>query len=185
MPRLHIYDRRERRLVLAADGMFAAAAALARPFRSRRPVASPRRILLLRLERIGGLGMVLPAIADVRRLAPDARIDLVVGSWNQSLASAVPEVSRVETLDAAWLARGGTGRGIGALSRAARGRGIVSLSRAARAWRTEDYDLAINFEPDLRSNVLLAASGAAWTAGYRSGGGGARGDVGLAHRTRA
>jgi len=67
MPRLHIYDRRERRLVLAADGMFAAAAALARPFRSRRPVASPRRILLLRLERIGDLVMVLPAIADVRR----------------------------------------------------------------------------------------------------------------------
>ncbi|OFW23849.1 MAG: hypothetical protein A3G21_02880 [Acidobacteria bacterium RIFCSPLOWO2_12_FULL_66_21] len=173
MPRLHIYDRRERRLVLAADGMFAAAAALARPFRSRRPVASPRRILLLRLERIGDLVMVLPAIADVRRLAPDARIDLVVGSWNQSLASAVPEVSRVETLDAAWLARGGTGRG------------IVSLSRAARAWRTEDYDLAINFEPDLRSNVLLAASGAAWTAGYRSGGGGALVDVALDYDTRA
>ena len=167
MPPLHIYDRRERALVAAADRVIAAAAGLARPLRRRRPSLSPRRILLLRLERIGDLLMALPAIADVCALAPDAEIDLVVGSWNADLARALDPVTRVLPLDAAWLAREGSG-----LS-------LSSLIRAARRWRDVQYDLGLNFEPDLRSNMILAASGASWIAGFRSGGGGALLDVAL------
>ena len=37
----------------------------------------------LRFERVGDLVMVLEAIAMVRALAPDAAIDLIVGSWNR------------------------------------------------------------------------------------------------------
>lgn len=171
--RLHVYDRRERSLVSIADHGLRLAALLARPFRRRRTPSAPRRILLLRIERIGDLVMALPAIRDVRALAPQAAIDLAVGSWNAELAGAVPGVARVQTLDAVWLARG-----IG-------GGSLLSLLRAARAWRTERYDLAINFEPDIRSNVLTAASGARWTVGYRSGGGGALLDVALDYDTRA
>jgi ADP-heptose:LPS heptosyltransferase len=173
MPRLHIYDRRERALVSAADGLLSVAAAMARPFRRRRPPARPQRILLLRLERIGDLLMALPAIAEVRAFAPDAEIDLVVGRWNADLARAIASVTRVLVLDAAWLAREGGGLG------------LPALIASARAWRTTAYDLAINFEPDVRSNVLVAASGAAWTAGYRSGGGGALLDAALDYDTRA
>lgn len=172
-PRLHIQDARERALVAAADRALAAAAALARPFRSRRPPDVPRRILLLRLERIGDLLMAARGIADVRALAPDAAIDLVVGSWNRTLASAIRGVDGVRTLDPAWLAREGGGLG------------LPALVAAARGWRQERYDLAINFEPDVRSNLLLAASGAAWTAGYRSGGGGPLLDQALDYDTRA
>jgi ADP-heptose:LPS heptosyltransferase len=114
----------------------------------------------LRLERIGDLLMALPGIADIRALAPAADIDLVVGSWNQPIARQVSVVTRVLTLDARWLAR------------EREGLGIVPLLRQARRWRARQYDLAINFEPDIRSNLLLAASGAAWTAGFASGGGG-------------
>jgi ADP-heptose:LPS heptosyltransferase len=167
MPPLHISDRRERALGATADRVIAGAAAIARPFRGRRPAPSPKRILILRLERIGDLLMTLPAIADVRALAPDAEIDLVVGSWNADLARALDPVMRVLSLDAAWLAREGHG-----LS-------LPSLIRAARHWRDVPYDLGLNFEPDVRSNVLLAASGAWWIAGYRSGGGGALLDVAL------
>jgi len=173
MSRLHIYDRRERALVAAADRMLALGAAVARPFRGRRAPIAPRRILLLRLERIGDLLMVLPAIADVQALAPEAQIDLVVGSWNADLARSIDPVRRVQALDAAWLAREGQG-----LS-------LLSLIRATRHWHSVQYDLAINFEPDVRSNLLLAASGAAWTAGYRSGGGGALLDVALDYETGA
>lgn len=160
MPRLHIYDPRERTLVGAADRLLGVAAAAARPFRRRVPPSAPTRILLLRLERIGDLLMAVPAIDDVRRLAPDAEIDLVVGSWNGAIARAIPSVTRVETLDAGWLAREGGGLG------------LASLVTATRPWRTRHYDVAINFEPDVRSNLLLALSRARWTAGYRSGGGG-------------
>src|SRR5262245_35264104 len=171
---LQIYDVRERRLVRAADAVLSAAAAVRAPFRRRRsPSRSPRRILLLRLERIGDLLMTLPAIADVRSLSPDAEIDIVVGHWNAAIAEAIPDVTRVEALDARWLARDAGGAGLPAL-----------LGRARR-WRSQHYDLAINFEPDIRSNLLIAASGAARTAGYRSGGGGPILDLALEFDPRA
>jgi lipopolysaccharide heptosyltransferase II len=167
LPRLQIHDRRERALVALADRGLRGAALVSRPFRRRTRPAAPRRILLLRLERIGDLVMTLPAIADVRAFAPEAQIDLVVGGWNADLARALDPPVQVGTLDAAWLARGGGGAGLRPL-----------LSAAAR-WRRERYDLAINFEPDIRSNLLLAWSGARWTAGFRSAGGGPALDVAL------
>jgi ADP-heptose:LPS heptosyltransferase len=172
LPRLQIYDSRERAIVTAADRLLRAGAAMAAPFRRRRQPAAPGRILLLRLERIGDLLMALPAIADVRALAPGAAIDLVVGSWNRELAGAIVGVTSVKTLDAAWLARGSGGLGM---------RGLL---RAAREWRHQRYDLAINFEPDVRSNLLVAAAGAAWTAGYASGGGGPLLDAALEYDVR-
>jgi lipopolysaccharide heptosyltransferase II len=122
---------------------------------------APQRILLLRLERVGDLLMVLDAIATVRAMAPHAEIDLVVGSWNLRLARTIPAVNSVETLDAPWMAREG------------RGLSWKSLITRARAWREKGYDLALNFEPDIRSNLLLALSGAPRRAGFISGGGGA------------
>lgn len=171
-PRLQISDPRERALVSAADRMLDVGAAVLKPFRPRRPPVAPTRILLLRLERIGDLLMALPAIADVRALAPDAIIDLVVGSWNADLARAMTPVSAVKVLDARWLARGNAGLG------------LPSLLRAAGEWRRERYDLGLNFEPDIRTNLLLGASGASWTAGFASGGGGAALDAAIAYDTR-
>lgn len=170
MPPLQIYDRRERTLVAAADAALAVAAGVSLPFRRRSRPMRPRRILLLRLERIGDLLMVLGAIADVRAAAPAAEITLVVGEWNEGIARSIPGVTRVETLSASWLARGSAGSN------------LPGLLRRARAWRRHGFDLGINFEPDIRSNVLLAASGAAWTAGYRSGGGGPVLDLALDYR---
>ncbi len=170
---LHIADRRERTLVSAADRILGAMAAMARPFRRRQRPAAPQRILVLRLERIGDLLMTLPALADLRTLVPGAEIDLVVGSWNADLARAVDPVTRVLSLDASWLAR------------EREGRSLASLMRAARAWHDTHYDLAINFEPDIRSNLILAAAGASWNAGYRSGGGGPLLDVAVDYDTQA
>jgi heptosyltransferase II len=169
---LQIYEPRERALVGLADAGLTVASALAsalsvvrarvRPARSEaRPAGPPRRILLLRLERIGDLLMSAPAIAAVRAFAPDATIDLVVGSWNASIARLIPGIDRVETLDAAWLARGSAGAV-----------GMRGLIARARTWRTRDYDLAINFEGDIRSHLLLALSGAPERAGFTMAGGG-------------
>ena len=156
---LQIYDRRERWMVgcaeLALKGF--AAARIGRP---RRPSGIPRRILLLRLERIGDLLMILSAISAVRTRAPHAEIDLVVGSWNEPLARLIPDITRVEVLDASWLARAHTGASNAEL-----------IGRAWR-WRERRYDLAINFEPDIRSNLLLALSGTSRRVGFSSGGGG-------------
>ena len=117
--------------------------------------------------------MTLPAIAAIRATAPSATIDLIVGSWNEELARAIPHLSNVETLDARWLARGGHGLD------------LRHLLTRARKWRNRNYDLAINFEPDVRSNLMLAAVRAAWTAGYGSGGGGPLLDQALEYDPRA
>lgn len=173
MSALQIYDPGERRLVAAADRALSLVHAVRSVWRRTAPDASPRRILLLRLERIGDLLMAAPAIADVRELAPDAAIDLVVGSWNVPLAWTIPAVTRVEALDAHWLARGTSGQT------------FSELLRRARSWRDRRYDLAINFEPDIRSNTLLGVSGASFTAGYWSGGGAGLLDRSIAYDPRA
>ena len=171
MSRLNISNRRERALVAAADALLLPAA-LRRAFR-RRP-ASPSRILCFRLERIGDLLMTLPALAELRAAAPKASIDLVVGSWNRELAAAIPGVNRVETLDAAWLSRP-----------AAEGLTAWQLASRAARWRERAYDVALNFEPDIRSNLAATAAGAQWTAGFASGGGGALLDAALDYDVEA
>lgn len=169
---LQIYDRRERALVAAADvGLRFLGPALT--LGRRRMAGSPRRVLLLRLERIGDLLMSLDAIDDVRQALPSARIDLVVGSWNLDLARRIRGLHGVEALDAGWLARDRTGLG------------LAAMLRHTREWRRRRYDLAVNFEPDIRSNLLLAASRAARTAGFSSAGGGPLLDVALRHDPRA
>ena len=173
MARLTIYDRRERALVRLADTLLLPIKLARRVWAPRRgfgpahSAGAPRRILCLRLERIGDLLMALPALAELRALAPEAEIDLVVGSWNQDLAGAIPGITRVETADAAWLTRDGTGSA------------AAPLITRALAWRHRKYDLAINFEPDIRSNLTLRAAHAKRSAGYISGGGGAFLDVAL------
>ncbi len=47
-----------------------------------------------------------------------------------------------------------------------------ALMAHARGWRTRDYDLAINFEGDIRSHLLVALSGATERAGFTMAGGG-------------
>lgn len=158
---LQIDDRLERRLVGAAD---LAMTPWAEINGWRQPATDlespPRRVLLFRLERIGDLLMTLEAIDAIRARLPDAELRLVVGSWNAPLAHCVPAVDAVETLDVPWL------------SRERRGSTLSAAAAQSAVWRRRDFDLAINFEPDIRSNALLAASGARRRAGYASGGGG-------------
>ena len=160
MAELQIYDPRERRLVAAADRLLAVGAGLARLWPRRAAATPPRRILLLRLERIGDLLMSAAAIESVRAHAPDAAIDLVVGSWNRAIAERIRGVDRVETLDAPWLARGAAAAGVG------------RLTSAAWSWRARGYDLAINFEGDVRSHALIALGGARRRVGFAMAGGG-------------
>jgi lipopolysaccharide heptosyltransferase II len=151
---LQIENPRERALVRVADAMLAPLS-----WRRRR-TPDVGRILLLRLERIGDLLMALEAIADVREAWPSATIDLAVGSWNAPIAALIPGISTVHVADVPWLSRGERPASWG------------DLLRATRAWRACGYDMVINFEPDIRSNLLAWLSGAPIRVGYASGGGG-------------
>jgi len=154
---LHIYVPRERLLVGLADVCLAPLGWWHR----RRPTTPPHRVLLLRLERIGDLLMVLDAIAATRAAWPSAHIDLAVGSWNASIAALIPGIHHVDHVDVPWLAREGTGLSW---------RGLLTQ---ARIWRRQRYDLVVNFEPDIRTNLLAWRTGARLRAGYWTAGGGA------------
>src|SRR6478672_1161546 len=165
---LQIYDWRERALVGCADLLLNACAAVLR-LAGRGKHAPPQRILVLRLERIGDLLMTLGALEAVRARAPGAKIHLVVGSWNEAIARLVPAVDSIETLDVPWLVRHGAGASM---------RKLVSQ---AWSWRARGFDAALNFEPDIRSNLLLALSGAPRRVGFSSAGGGAFLTTGLVY----
>jgi lipopolysaccharide heptosyltransferase II len=153
---LQIYDRRERAAVGLVDVAISAVALLRRPRRAPSPVS---RILVLRLERIGDLLMSLAALDAIRHRAPSAHVHLVVGSWNRSIVPLLSAVDSHELMDAPWLSRTGTGQP------------MATLLARARSWRRQRFDLAINFEPDIRSNLLVHSSGAPRCVGFGSGGG--------------
>ena len=102
---LDIYDPRERLAIRAAD-IALDLGLLPSRLLPRRPPAPLRRILLLRLERIGDLLMSLAAIRSGPLFAPDAEIDLIVGPWNEQIGRLIPEVTRVDVLATPWLSRG-------------------------------------------------------------------------------
>jgi lipopolysaccharide heptosyltransferase II len=158
-PHLDIHEPRERIVVGAADLALEVGLLPLRLLPSRRST-DVRRILLLRLERIGDLLMSLGAIQTVRTLAPNAQIDLVVGPWNEPIARLIPGIDRVEVLAAPWLARDASGHR------------ATELARDALSWRSRHYDLAINFEGDIRTHVLPWLAGAGRRVGFAMAGGG-------------
>lgn len=54
-----------------------------------------KKILIIRTEQIGDYLVSLPAIKALKEKFPQAKIDIVVGPWNNSLAKATPYVDKV------------------------------------------------------------------------------------------
>ncbi|MGH9460623.1 MAG: glycosyltransferase family 9 protein [Vicinamibacteria bacterium] len=155
-----IYDRRERWLLAGFDVALRVATplvGLAPSSSVRLDAGSARRILAVRLDRLGDLLMTLPALAELRRLAPDAEIELAVGSWNEEIARGLPFVDRLRIVDAPWSAWGKRVR-------------WRDAERALRDGGTPD--LAIEFQGDVRAIMLMARTGATLRAGYGDTGGG-------------
>ena len=123
------------------------------------PAKVPERILVTRLERIGDLLMTL---ARSRRCACGRRTPRSTWWWaaGTSRSRAGCPGLIVQTLDVPWLAR------------QARGMSFAQLLQRARSWRQRRFDLAVNLEPDIRSNLLIWLSGASRRVGFLSGGGG-------------
>jgi len=143
------------------------AAAIDAPGRLRPPAPAPaidtatvRDVLVLRLDRIGDVLMALPALADLRRALPSARIRLAVGRWSEDVAAMAP-VDDVILWSAPWAGRGGEG----AESR-------VALTRKARALAARPPDVAIDLQGDVRAAFLMRLTAARARVGYANTGGG-------------
>jgi ADP-heptose:LPS heptosyltransferase len=127
------------------------------------PVIDPaalRDVLVLRLDRIGDLLMSLPALHDLRRALPRARLRLAAGRWSADLARRAP-VDEVLEWSAPWAGRGGEGAS-----------SWLALARRARALAARPPDLALDLQADARANLLMRLSGARLRVGYANTGGG-------------
>jgi ADP-heptose:LPS heptosyltransferase len=122
-------------------------------------LAAVRDVLVLRLDRIGDVLMALPALADLRRALPSARIRLAVGRWSEEVAAMAP-VDDVIRWSAPWAGRSGEG----AESR-------VALARKARALAAHPPDLAIDLQGDVRAVFLMRLTSARSRVGYANTGG--------------
>lgn len=121
--------------------------------------AAVREVLVLRLDRIGDLLMSLPALADLRRALPGARIRLAVGRWSADVAAMAP-VDEVVFWSAPWAGRAGEGAS-----------GMLSLARQARALAARPPDVAIDLQGDVRAALLMRFTGARARVGYANTGG--------------
>ncbi len=156
-----IYDPRERLALGLFDLLLRGIApvmGLRPPARHRPALSGVRKILALRLDRLGDLVMTLPALVMLRKLAMHAEIELAVGSWNKELAQHLTFIDKIRIVDAPWAAWGQD----------------ASWSTAVRAVKDgERPDLVIDFQGDVRAILLMAMTGAPLRAGF--------GDTGGAH----
>jgi ADP-heptose:LPS heptosyltransferase len=159
-----VYDAKERLVLGALDLPGRAIAAVGRVLGGARPVDVPprdavREVLVLRLDRIGDVLMCLPALADLRRALPRARIRLAVGGWSAAIARGFP-VDEVLVWSAPWAGR----RDEGTAS-------FARLAAEARAVRRDRIDLGIDLQGDVRAALLLRSTGARVRVGYANTGG--------------
>ncbi len=161
-----IYDPRERAVLAGADALLRAVSLVSglRPKRGLPDVRSVESVLALRLDRLGDLVTTLPALELLRKAVPQARLELAVGSWNEPVARRLPFIDRVRVVDAPWSAWGEK----------------ASFSAARAALGRDPFDLALDFQGDVRVLLLMALSGAKLRAGYGDTGG----DYLLTHRAR-
>jgi ADP-heptose:LPS heptosyltransferase len=161
-----IYDPRERALLAGADALLRVVSRISglRPKRARPDLPGVESVLALRLDRLGDLVTTLPALELLRKALPEARLELAVGSWNEPVARRLPFIDRVLVVDAPWSAWGKK----------------ASFGAARAALGRDPFDLAIDFQGDVRVLLLMALSGAKLRAGYGDTGGGYL----LTHRAR-
>ena len=112
-----------------------------------------RRILILKLDHLGDLIMGLPALGRLRRYFADARIDLVVGSWNVAMARDLGLADRIIAFDA--FPRNSSEEQAN----------VPATMGVFRSQITSEYDLAIDLRTDMDTRPLLDAVKARLKAG--------------------
>ena len=154
-----VSDPRERALLAAADLPLRLLGRAPRVDAPPLDADEVREALVLRLDRIGDLLMSLPALGELRRAFPRARIRLAVGRWSAEIARRAP-VDEVLVWSAPWVGRAEEGA-----------QSWWALAASARALRRARLDLALDLQGDVRASLLMALTGARERVGYANTGG--------------
>lgn len=127
--------------------------------RARRP---PGKVLIVRLSALGDVVHVLPALDALRRGLPGAHLAWLVEEKAASLLAGHPQLDRVHVLP--------RGRAVAALLRERRPFAAArALSGFFGALRRERFDVALDFQGNLRSSLAALFSGARTRVGFARG----------------
>lgn len=102
-----------------------------------------RRVLFVKLFAIGDCLNATPALRALRKGLPEARIDVLVGSWSHQVFLNHPRLDRLIIAEDRWF----------------RKPNLLALGRLVCSLRREHYDAALLFHRDPRLGALLAATG--------------------------
>ncbi len=113
---------------------------------------TPRSILIVRLSAFGDVVHVLPCLAALRHALPEAKIGWVVEELAAPLLEGHPELDRLHVVARkTWQQN---------LKRGALLQPVSAARRAIAELRAEGYEVAIDFQSNLRSALVARMSGA-------------------------
>jgi len=120
---------------------------------------SPRRVLIVRLTSLGDVILTLPALSALRGLFPQAIISWAVEPPSHELLENHPHLDDVVIADRRnWQRRMSRPWSLPSAVRHA--------LRSARALSGMNFDLAVDFQGNLRSGIVTLASGAPFRLGF-------------------
>ncbi len=125
---------------------------------SRGMVAKFHNILVVRLSAIGDVVNCLPALRLLKREHPEAAITWAAEQPSASLLEGDPDIDEVFVVKRKEWTRG-----------VLKSANLASLGSAFSALRKKKFDIAIDFQGNLRSGVVTFGSGARVRVGFTAG----------------
>lgn len=124
--------------------------------KSKRFPKNPKKILVLRFDFIGDVLLTTPALHELRKRFPKARIDVVAGSWSTDVLKNNKDINNVIIFDNPFYNR----------RRKLRGKlKFKELLQFLKFLRNK-YDLAISFKEDLATSIFMPFVNAEYKIGY-------------------
>lgn len=119
-----------------------------------------RSILVVQLDHLGDAVLSTGMLAELRRRAPLARIEVLAAPWNRDVFAGCPQVDEVHVLARSRFARGGSFGW------------PLAMLRWSWKLRSRRFDLAIDPRGELPVAVLMWLAGARRRIGWNAAGGG-------------
>ena len=113
----------------------------------------PRSVLIVRLSALGDVVHVLPCLAALRRALPDAKLGWAVEELSAPLLAGHPQLDCLHVIPRKTWQR--------SLARGAVGGPLAEARRKLSELRAERYEVALDFQSNLRSALVARLSGAA------------------------
>lgn len=107
-------------------------------------LSSSSSILLAQSHHFGDLILTLPAIRACRVKYPDAKITLLLGSWQKPLANLVEGVDEIIYFDFPWTSRSRDKKP-----------NFFAVLKLIRKLKKENFDISFSFSPDFYLNLIL------------------------------